>query len=677
MERDDAFPHLVREIEHTTIEMPDGVKLAARVWMPDDAEQQPVPAILEFIPYRKRDFTAERDACNHRWFAGHGYAGVRVDMRGSGESGGVLIDEYIEQEQEDGLSILRWIAAQPWCNGKVGMFGISWGGFNGLQIAARRPPELKAIVSVASTDDRYADDVHYMGGCLLGDNLSWAATMFAYNASPPDPELVGRHWKQMWLDRMEESGLWVVNWLQHQTRDAFWKHGSVCEDFSAIEVPVMAVSGWADGYSNAVFRLLAGLRSPTLGLIGPWSHRYPHQGIPGPPIGFLQECLRWWDKWLKGRETGIMEEPKLRVWMQEGIEPSASYHERPGRWVGEPAWPSPHIREVFWRLGGNGRMEEPDAVAGSPPDESWMTLQSPLSVGQFAGKWCSYSAPPDLPGDQREEDGGSLFWQSRRLEDRLEILGQAVAELEIQADQPVAMVAVRLSDVDPDGKATRVTYGLLNLTHRESHENPEPLVPGKVYRVKVRLNECAHVFSAGHRLRFSLSSSLWPLAWPPPMPTRISINAECSQLLLPVRPPRESESEIRFEPPTQAAGLARTLLQTGASHWKLERDLGTGRSVLEVLKDDGLVRLDEIDLTFSNFVSERYSHEKDDFDSVRGEVLRTRSWRRGGWRASFRARTVMHSDAEYFHISADLDAWIGDRRVFCKSWDEKIRRYLV
>src|SRR5712692_3558038 len=254
-----TFPRTVRVIEHTLIPLKDGTMLAARIWLPDDAEQNPVPAILEYLPYRKRDGTYERDALTHPYLAGHGYAGVRVDIRGCGESSGLLFDEYAKQEQDDGVEVIAWLAAQPWCSGVVGMMGISWGGFNGLQIAARRPPALKAIVTICSTDDRYADDIHFMGGCLLNNNLGWASTMLAYMSRPPDPALVGERWREMWLHRLENQPLLVDLWLRHQTRDAYWKHGSVCEDFAAIQCPVYAVGGWADGYSNAVSRLLAGL----------------------------------------------------------------------------------------------------------------------------------------------------------------------------------------------------------------------------------------------------------------------------------------------------------------------------------------------------------------------------------------------------------------------------------
>ncbi|MEL6172407.1 MAG: CocE/NonD family hydrolase, partial [Pseudomonadota bacterium] len=306
------FPHKIEKHDPVWIEMTDGVRLAATIWRPVNAE--PVPAILEFLPYRRMDGTAERDALTHPYFAGHGYACIRVDMRGSGDSDGVLTGEYLSQEQDDAVTIIAWLAQQEWCDGNVGMIGISWGGFNGLQVAARQPKALKAIVSICSTDDRYADDIHYMGGCLLLDNPWWHSYMFSLNTSPPDPDVVGNRWYEIWKERLEGSGFWIGEWLRHQRRDEFWKHGSVCEDFSKINAAVYAVGGWADGYTNAVFRLLEGLQSPCKGLVGPWAHKYPHFAKPGPAMGFLQECLRWWDYWLKGIETGIMDEPQLRAW---------------------------------------------------------------------------------------------------------------------------------------------------------------------------------------------------------------------------------------------------------------------------------------------------------------------------------------------------------------------------
>ncbi|MQA96918.1 MAG: CocE/NonD family hydrolase [Streptosporangiales bacterium] len=665
-----SLPYAVKEEEHVWIPMSDGVRLSARIWRPVAAESEPVPAILEFIPYRKRDLTAQRDSIHHPYLAGHGYACVRADLRGTGDSEGVLTDEYLERELRDAEEILAWLAEQPWCNGRSGMMGISWGGFNALQVAARRPPGLDAIVPLCFTDDRYADDVHYMGGCLLSDNLSWASTMFAYTSCPPDPAIVGERWREMWHERLEHSGLWLREWLSHQRRDDYWRHGSVCEDYSAVRCPVLAVSGWADGYSNAVFRLLEGLSGPSQGLIGPWSHKYPHLGKPGPAIGFLQELVRWWDRWLKDVDNGVDQEPRLRMWLQESVPPSTAYDERPGRWVAEREWPSPRIATRPYLL-GRWRLARPGLDV--PAEE--LTVESPLSVGQFAGKWCSYNAPPDMPYDQREEDGGSLVFDGDPLDERLEVLGSPVVTLDLAASRPQAMVAVRLSDVSPDGRATRVSYGLLNLAHRNGHDRPEPLVPGQRYHVRVPLNGMAQEFPPGHRVRLSISTSYWPLAWPPPEPARLSIFTGESALELPVRPrgPREPETPD-FGEPEGTPPIAATQVRPGEQRWQVSRDLVGYESVLHVIKDLGVVRFEEIGLDVARRAEERYGWTGDDFTSVFGDVRWTMGFARGEWAASTETRTLLTSTEDEFQVHARLDAFEGEHRVACRDWHLSVPR---
>ncbi len=668
------FPHKVKTIENVWIPMPDGIRLAARLWLPEDAEQEPVPAILEYIPYRKRDSVRSRDEQIYPYFAGHGYACIRVDLRGSGDSEGVLRDEYLQQELDDGVAILQWLEAQPWCNGKVGMMGISWGGFNGLQIAAMRPPQLKAIITASSTDDRYADDVHHMGGCLLGDNLSWASTMFAYNSCPPDPEVVGDTWRDIWFERLRGSGLWLEQWLQHQRRDDYWKHGSICEDYAAVQCPVMAVSGWADGYSNAVFRLLENLDVPRCGLIGPWSHKYPHIGQPGPAIGFLQEAVRWWDRWLKGVDNGVDNDPMLRVWMQDSVPPTTRYRMRPGRWVAENDWPTAEIEKLEFILAPARQLLPADRTSG----EETRNLQSPLGLGLFAGKWCSYAAAPDLPHDQRQEDGGALVFDSEPLEEPLEILGAPYVELEVIPDKPVAMLAVRLSDIAPDNKAARVTYGLLNLTHRDNSEHPQPLQPGKQYRVHVQLNNIAQQFPAGHRLRIAVSTSYWPLAWPAPESTQVKVIAGISSAFLPVRTPRESDNNLRqFDEPEAAPPLVTEMIEPEHHNWRVIRDLDLDLSTLKVINDGGIVHIKDIDLEMGRKALEWYTYQGDDFNSVRGETLWERSFKRGDWFVKTVTRTVLTSTASDFYLRAELDAYEGDKRVYSANWDTVIPRDFV
>ncbi|MFZ3561541.1 CocE/NonD family hydrolase [Streptomyces sp. BH055] len=669
------LPHKLREEAHVRIPMSDGVHLSAHIWRPASSDGEPVPAILEYIPYRKRDLSSVRDSIHHPYLAGHGYACVRVDLRGTGDSEGVLTDEYLEREQRDAEEVLAWLAQRPWCDGGTGMMGISWGAFAALQVAARRPPSLKAIAIASFTDDRYADDMHYMGGALLSDSLAEAGTMFAYATCPPDPEVVGGRWRDMWHERLESAQPWVLEWLRHQRRDDYWRHASVCEDYAAVRCPVLASSGWADGYSNAVTRLLAHLDVPRKGLIGPWSHKFPHLGEPGPAIGYLQELVRWWDHWLKGADNGVMDGPMLHTWMQESVPPSTSYAERPGRWVAEPSWPSPHVQERVHPLTRH-RIGEPGPDDGTP--RGVLTIQSPLSVGQFAGKWASYNAPPDLPYDQREEDGGSLVFETEPLPETLEILGSPRVDLDVSADEPVTMLAARLSDVAPDGRATRVTYGLLNLTRREGGDEPEPLEPGRSYRASVHLNSVAQAFPAGHRIRLSLSTSYWPLAWPPPRPSLLGVHEGTSTLALPVRPPRpldDARSAAEpFGPPEGTPPLATTQLAPPEQRWEVRRELVTYGWALEIVKDTGTVRFDDIDLDVGRRAVERYGAVADDFTSATGESTWTMNFRRGEWDTEIVTRTQLTCDEREFHMSATLDAFEGRRRVFSRTWNESVPR---
>jgi len=673
----DSFPRKVREIENCWIPLSDGSRLASRIWLPEDAMQSRVPAILEYLPYRKRDFTRGRDEPMHHYFAGQGYAAIRVDIRGSGDSDGLLLDEYLTQELDDAVEVIRWIASQPWCTGVVGMMGKSWGGFNALQVAARRPPALKAIITVCSTDDRYADDAHYMGGCLLNENLIWGSVLMAFASYPPDPELVGERWREMWVNRLQQAVLFPQVWLDHQRRDSYWKHGSVCEDFSRIQCPVYAIGGWADAYSNAISRLLAGLSSPRKGLVGPWAHLYPHDGLPGPPIGFLREALRWWDQWLKGIRTGILEEPMYRVWMQESVPPRSFYDVRPGRWVAETSWPSPRITTKRLVL-------NPGGLGAEPESETQLILRPLQTVGLSAGDWCSFGVAGDLPTDQKDDDVKSLVFDFLPLGERLEILGAPVVMLDIAVDRPLAFVAVRLNDVAQDGSSTRVTYGLLNLTHRVSHEHPERLEPGRRYHVRVRLNDIAHAFLAGHRIRVAISTSYWPVVWPSPEPVTLTVVTGVSFLELPVRPPDPQDELLSpLGEPERAPSPKPTELCPLPAHRTITRDPATNETVCTVSDEGGeshqaaLALVDAINLEVGHRIIKRFRIGEADPLSARAEVVQLTQFKRGSWSVRIETDVCLAASAEVFQIQANLHAYECDRRLFSKKWNHEVPRDLV
>ncbi|MBP6017130.1 MAG: CocE/NonD family hydrolase [Candidatus Promineofilum sp.] len=671
------FPRSVREIENMWIPMPDGARLAARVWLPEDAERAPVPALFEFIPYRKSDGTTLRDSLRQPYFAGHGYAVLRVDMRGSGDSDGVLYDEYTVQELDDAAAAIAWIARQAWCDGQVGMMGISWGGFNSLQVAARRPPALKAVLVIGFTDNRYADDVHYMGGCVITSQmLSWSSVMFAYNALPPDPRWVGERWRDMWAERLEKSPPFVEAWLEHQTHDSYWKHGSVGEDYAAIQVPVYAVGGWADSYNNSVPRLLAGLSVPRKGLIGPWAHTFPEMGGPEPAIGFLQDSLRWWDHWLKGIDTGIMDEPMLRCWIQESVTPATFYAERPGRWVADPSWPSPYVGERMLYLTSNFAASWLDETPGA---EVALSIRGREGHGVDVGQWGSYGSPGEWPGDQRAADGESLTFDSRPLDEPVDILGYPHVELLLSVDQPLALVAVRLCDVASDGASTLVSWGLLNLTHRDSHEFPELLEPGQRYRVTVQLNVIGYRLPAGHRWRLAVSPTYTRHAWPSPRPVMLTLYAGAtSRLCLPVRTPHQGDAALLpFLPAETAAPLAIDVLRTPATRKTIRHDLIDGVTEYRIEDDAGRSRHVGSGMEVDDRLLERYTVRDGEPLSLEVHIERTLALRREAWRVRVETVSTMTADAAHFYLNNHLDAYEGDVRIFTKSWTKVIPRRLV
>ncbi|WP_342238011.1 CocE/NonD family hydrolase [Inquilinus sp. OTU3971] len=665
----------IRVEENIWIPLADGTRLAARLWLPEGAETAPAPAVLEYIPYRKRDGTRGRDEPMHGWFAGQGYAAIRVDMRGTGESDGHMADEYLKQEQDDALEVIAWIAAQPWCTGAVGMMGKSWGGFNALQVAARRPPALKAIITVYSTDHRYSDDIHFQGGCLLNDNLWWGAIMLAYQARPADPAIVGEGWRRQWLERLERLPFFPALWLRHQRYDEYWKHGSVCEDWSAIQCPVLAVGGWADSYTNAVPRLLAGLQVPRRGIIGPWGHVYPQDGAPGPAIGFLQEALRWWDQWLKGHDTGVMAEPMLRAFVEDWNSPTGSRAETEGRWVGEAEWPSPAIAARRWALNA------PGALAEAAGPESDILVRSPLSHGKAAGEWMATGCPGELPVDQRLDDGAAQIFDTAPLDEPVEILGAPELLLDLASDAPVAQLAVRLCDVAPDGRSARVSYGVLNLTHRDGHEAPAPLEPGRRYRVRVKLNDCGHRFPAGHRIRIAVATGYWPVVWPAPYAATLTLRAGASRLDLPVRQGGAGDA-VAFEPPVRGPSAPATQLSPGTIRRTSKQDHVTGETIYVTegiggLFGEGILRFDEIDTMASHSLKRELVIRDDDPLSARYVLTQSYEMGREGWRILIESRSVLAADLDRWHLTTELTAKENGQVATERSWSEDIPRDLV
>jgi uncharacterized protein len=522
-------------MERVWIPMKDGVRLAATLYMPQGATPgDKFPALLDYLPYRKDDSTAAGDYPKNAYFARRGYVGARVDIRGFGASEGRPTDrEYSEQEQTDGEQVIHWLATQPWSNGKVGMYGISWGGFNALQMAMRNPPELKAIIAIDATEELFHDDIHYIDGLMHVDEFELNMDMAPGMTGAPDYTL-----DEKVLGPRFEAAPWSLEYFRHQRDGAFWR--SPVRPLSEIKVPCFVIGGLADGYRDSIPRMLEQVKAPIRALIGPWNHSFPNDADFGPRIEWREDAVRWWDYWLKGRDTGVLQDPKLIVFMRHWFPPNPNLEEVPGEWRAENGWPPQQQKDSVYYLQSNHMLH-----AGEGGNDVHRLKYVP-SIGVEAGFWWG-----ELLSDQRPVDAFSLVYDSAPLTEEVAILGRPHARLMASADAPLANWFARLSDVAPDGQVTQITGAGLSGAQRDSMSDPKPLEPRKFYSLDVQMHLTSWVFPKGHRIRLSVSNALWPMALSTPynMTTSLQLGSKLgSRLVLPVVPV-QGRGAVHVTPP--------------------------------------------------------------------------------------------------------------------------------
>lgn len=522
--------------------MPDGVRLSARIWMPPDNQTGPFPALFEYIPYRKRDLVRHRDERNHPFFAAHGYVCLRVDIRGSGDSEGVMPDMYSPGEMADARHVIEWIAAQPWCSGRVGMFGTSWGGTASLQAAVDAPEALCAVIANCSTADRFEDDIHWMGGCPLTDSIEWGATLPAILTAPPDPANVGDIWRDMWEDRLHNLTFPLEHWIKNATRGAYWRHGSVRFDTVRLSCPVLAIGGWSDRYSNSVMPLVNARPDLCWGIVGPWGHHYPDHGEPGPAIAFQELALGWWDHWLKGEADDVLNWPRLRLWQREFDPPKDRLGTRNGCWFAVNDAEEPTT--ATFHLGQGTLQPEPTHEVEA------LCVPFDLMHGTQAGDTGYFGRVGGLPLDQAPDDGRALCFDSEPLDRTFDLVGGAELHVRVRRDTREGQLVCRLCDVAPDDRSNLVTRTVLNLELDETLDERRTFIGGDLQDVIVKFPTSAYRFAAGHRIRLAIGSSYWPLVWPPKRVTDLDIVVENSRLVLPHEPPGTPVSSVVSTPIT-------------------------------------------------------------------------------------------------------------------------------
>lgn len=531
------------------IPMRDGVELAATLYLPDP-DGGPQPCLLEALPYRKDDLTSSYAAGYEQLRDEYGFAVCRVDLRGTGSSSGDATDEYPPEEQADLVEVIAWLAAQEWCNGKVGIFGTSYSGFNGLQLACERPPGLGAVFSIFSSDDRWTDDVHWRGGALkLVDLVDYCHYMTPMCVLPPVPAVWGDGWREEWVRRLETNEPWGLIWLRENTHGDYWQGGSVriggtTAGYERIEVPTMIVAGWADGYRNNSFRTMAALADagvPHRLLAGPWAHADPKTAMPGPRIDLDVEMAAWFDRWLRSDDGEHVSGCDVFVRTSTVPEVDLDLHE--GYWLSLPSVP-PTVR-----------VDVP--LPGQPP------LSVVPDTGTAAWIDCAGHLPWGLSADQRYDDARSLTWDV--APPSAPIVGHPVARLRLRVDQPLASLSVKLCDVFPDGTSALVSRGSVDLTFRDGvHGTPSRLVPGQEYEVSLDLDACAYQWSPGNTLRVSITGSDWPNTVAPPAPVVLVV--ESGSLTLPVL-------EGSFPAPTFTPGEDHSTESAEGVVWSIDDDV--------------------------------------------------------------------------------------------------------
>ncbi|XP_059081176.1 uncharacterized protein LOC131879004 [Tigriopus californicus] len=703
-------PNGVSVIVHHELVLKDGTTLALKAWFPildrpggPTFEHDPIevycepdwkkecrqikafPTVLEYIPYGKSSYTIQRDHMRHPWLASHGYVVIRADMRGSGDSTGLYFDEYLSQEQQDACELIDWIVEQEWSNGKVGMYGKSWGGFNGLQVAHNQPSGIKAVISLYSTDNRFTDDIHYKGGCVIGNGmLSWAAVMFTWNCRPPHPKFCN-DWKSQWKTKMElASSSWIEQWLSHQVQDSYWKHGSIDQDYSRIQIPVLAIGGWHDGYTNAVFRMVDQVPN-CRAIIGPWSHDWPDVALPGPQVGLMMECLEFWNHHLKGEKIKRQDEVKKMIWYQcQGdLPPGPSVESWPGKW--RQANNTRPVDVVTFQCGENGELFKRTSSEENPRFcFSKRRLSFNGSSGLWCGEWLSFGAP-DLAGNQSFANARDATWTTKHLDRQLPMFGFPKVHIEGYVSKGFkGCLVARLCDVFPDGKSRLLSYGVKNLTHL-IHED-------QTFSIEIQLDAIGYTVNPGHSLSISFSTGFWPTIWPIPSSPKGQdwvVWMQSADLRLPIV--EESTWNKEEEPPLYklvpklpcyGPSLERRTLRPANFERTLSMGLSNPRNTLQMSNDEGSFLFPTHDMVVGENEECTYSMDGDNANTAKAVV-------RHEYECVYHVSTAdcqkvfittkcsMRGNATHFFIESKLHVQLNGQTFFERVYHHQIERQCV
>ena len=673
------FPYKVKIIDNIWIPLSDGCKLAAKIFKPNISSNKKVPAILEYIPYRKNDYTSVQDYAVHKYFAGYGYVSVRVDMRGSGESDGLLLDEYLKIEQKDGFEVVNWLSCQPWCSGNVGMIGFSWGGITAMQVASLNPKGLKAIIPVTSSVDRYYDDGGYFLGCLVGQTIGWGVEMDSLSTRPPDPDIVGSKWEKVWKNRLKNTPPFVPIWLSHQKKDKYWLQGTISKNYKLIKCPVLSAGGWADCWPNTVGRLVKNLDVNVKGISGPWGHNYSCFAKPGPQIGFLQECIRWWDKWLKNIENNADKDPRITAFIRKSMTPNSLGDDRPGYWITENSWPpKTSINKKFY-FSKNKLINSRTTLKNN-----YVIFSSPQNTGYGSGEympWFVAGDGPELPTDQKIDDAKSLVFDTNSLKENYKILGSPKLSLKVSSDQNCGMIAARICEINPDRSSNLVTFGIINLAQRNGREKNLRVLKNKFYSISLNLNDTGYEFSKGNKIRISLSTSYWPMAWPLPKNFKLRLKLDECSLTLPKNILKiNKKTSFNFKKPEIAEFRKTSTLKKPQKRFrKILEDKENDMTIFEIFHDaswigPGLIKINDNGMILQSFVNQKFTINNNNPLSAIASYKHEHIMKKSKLNIKIIALTTISCDKKFFYYNYFLETFNNNKNFFTKKIKKQILR---
>jgi hypothetical protein len=656
-------------IDFVRVPMRDGVELCAKITRPDAPGA--FPAIMEYNPYRRlrkpiSDYRNEYPPVVP-YLAEHGYAIVQFDVRGTGNSGGWTTDIYNDVERHDAYDMVGWIADQPWCSGNVGMIGKSYSAVVQWQVAVQNPTALKAIIVRSANDDVYTEWV-YPGGCLRPYMFdSYSANMNTWNFAPPDPVVAGENWEELWHERLERNAPWGIGYIANPLQGAYWRDRSLSADYERVKCAVFVVGGWSDCYPTALLRAYENLNCPKKAMVGPWGHWYGEESVavPGPRIDTRPIYLRWFDHWLKEIDNAIMEEPPVTIFVRRYSPPADRMPlEEPGEWRNEREWPISRREDRLLYFGEQSLGDSPAKTGCS--DELNYRAGAGISSGIH---WGGGVLPWGMPLNQRLDDENSLVYTAAPLEEELEVTGTPIAKLFVSSTANVAYFRVKLIDVAPDGTAKLVRYGGLNATHRESHSQPKPLVPGTVYGLEVPLKSMSYVFQRGHRLRVAVAGADFQNAWPTAEPGVHTIyrgGDYASHISLPVIPrqsPTLTPPNLQQLPPADPQRLVKP------TEYSITQDLGEETTTLRLHVETGDAD-NRLELKSAFTVNDR---------SPADAVLKAEGHfrvRRAEYDVEVHSDESTRSDAEAFHHTVHIRITRDGKSCFEKDWSVSVPRAL-